>query len=418
MGNNDDGKVGSHMKILLLGSLISAEQMEQLNRNSQEKASVAPVNYETMLAKGLVENGAEVDALSVPAVAAYPHSIYKHIEEKQETIEGSIRVQWVPFVNVQGLKQISIQRNVERLLEQWLEENRDIQDKVVLMYSIYPPYSDPAVRLCRKHGCHLCAVIADLPEYMYSWKNMKGFRGWYSRRLSEKMLELQGQCDSYILFTQPMAAKMEIENKPYMVSEGFCDAGIFDDIPEQEKYTRKTIVYGGNLSRLYGIQNLVKGFMQTDLDAELHLYGAGGDAEFIKECAKQDSRIKFFGRVDRKTLLIALKRAHLLVVNKPTSDDYSNYSFSSKILEYMASGTPLLTTKVGGMPEEYFDYLYLIEDESINGIADALSSVLNAEPGVLSEMAQRAEHFAIKGKSYRKMTENVLEFLQTHSCKG
>lgn len=406
------------MKILLLGSLISAEQMEQLNRNSQEKASVAPVNYETMLAKGLVDNGAEVDALSVPAVAAYPHSIYKHIEEKQETLEGSIQVQWVPFVNVQGLKQISIQRNVERLLEQWLEENRDIQDKVVLMYSIYPPYSEPAVRLCRKHGCHLCAVIADLPEYMYSWKNMKGFRGWYSKRLSEKMLELQGQCDSYILFTQPMAAKMGIENKPYMVSEGFCDASIFDDIPEQEKYTRKTIVYGGNLSRLYGIQNLVKGFMQTDLNAELHLYGAGGDAEFIKECAKQDSRIKFFGRVDRKTLLIALKRAHLLVVNKPTSDDYSNYSFSSKILEYMASGTPLLTTKVGGMPEEYFDYLYLIEDESINGIADALSSVLNAEPGVLSEMAQRAEHFAIKGKSYRKMTENVLGFLQTHSCKG
>lgn len=418
MGNKDDGKVGLHMKILLLGSLISAEQMEQLNRNSQEKASVAPVNYETMLAKGLVENGAEVDALSVPAVAAYPHSIYKHIEEKQETIKGSIRVQWVPFVNIQGLKQISIQRNVERLLEQWLEENRDIQDKVVLMYSIYPPYSEPAVRLCRKHGCHLCAVIADLPEYMYSWKNMKGFRGWYSKRLSEKMLELQVQCDSYILFTQPMAAKMGIENKPYMVSEGFCDASIFDDIPDQEKYLRKTIVYGGNLSRLYGIQNLVKGFMQTDLDAELHLYGAGGDAEFIKECEKQDSRIKFFGRVDRKTLLIALKRAHLLVVNKPTSDDYSNYSFSSKILEYMASGTPLLTTKVGGMPEEYFDYLYLIEDESINGIADALSSVLNAEPGVLSEMAQRAEHFAIKGKSYRKMTENVLEFLQTRSCKG
>ena len=406
------------MKILLLGSLISAEQMEQLNRNSQEKASVAPVNYETMLAKGLVENGAEVDALSVPAVAAYPHSIYKHIEEKQETLEGSIQVQWVPFVNVQGLKQISIQRNVARILERWLEGNRDVQDKVVLMYSIYPPYSDPAVRLCRKHGCHLCAVIADLPEYMYSWKNMKGFREWYSRRLSEKMLELQGQCDSYILFTQPMAAKMGIENKPYMVSEGFCDASIFDDIPEQEKYTRKTIVYGGNLSRLYGIQNLVKGFMQTDLDAELHLYGAGGDAEFIKECAKQDSRIKFFGRVDRKTLLIALKRAHLLVVNKPTSDDYSNYSFSSKILEYMASGTPLLTTKVGGMPEEYLEYVYVIEDESIGGITNTLNTVMNKESNALYLLGQKAAHFAIEDKNYRRMTEKVLAFLQMHSSKG
>lgn len=406
------------MIILLLGSLISSAQMEQLNRNSQEKASVAPVNYETMLAKGLMENGAEVSALSVPAVAAYPRSIYKRIEGKQETIEGSIQVQWVPFVNVQGLKQISIQRNVERLLEQWLEANRDVQDKVVLMYSIYPPYTEPAVKLCRKYGCHLCAVIADLPEYMYSWKNMRGFRGWYSRRLSEKMKALQGECDSYILFTQPMATRMGIEDKPYMVSEGFCDASIFDDIPDQEKYPRKTIVYGGNLSRLYGIQNLVKGFMQTDLDAELHLYGAGGDAAFIEECARKDSRIKFFGRVDRKTLLVALKKAHLLVVNKPTSDDYSKYSFSSKILEYMASGTPLLTTRVGGMPEEYMKYVYVIEDESIGGISDILASVMDNEPNALCILGQKAAHFVTEDKNYRRITESVLAFLQMHSCEG
>lgn len=401
------------MKILLLGSLISAAQMEQLNSNSKEKASVAPVNYETMLAKGLVENGAKVDALSVPAVAAFPHSIYKHIDGKQETIENNIRTQWVPFINIQGLKQLTIKKNVEKLLEQWLQENKNVKDKVVLMYSIYPPYTEPAIRICKEYGCHLSTVITDLPEYMYSWKNMKGIRGWYSKRLSEKMLELQGKCDSYILFTKPMAAKMGIEDKPYMVSEGFCDASIFDDIPDQEKYPRKTIVYGGNLSRLYGIQNLVKGFMQTDLDAELHLYGAGGDAAFIEECAKKDSRIKFFDRVDRKTLLVALKKAHLLVVNKPTADDYSNYSFSSKILEYMASGTPLLTTKVGGMPEEYLKYVYIIEDESISGISTALTTVLHNAPKELYLFGQKAAHFAVEDKNYRKMTEKVLIFLQS-----
>ena len=401
------------MKILLLGSLISAVQMEKLNSNSKEKASVAPVNYETMLAKGLVENGAKVDALSVPAVAAFPHSVYKHIKGKQEMIEGSISIQWVPFINIQGMKQLTIKRNVERLLEKWLQENKNVKDKVILMYSIYPPYTEPTVRLCKKYGCHLCAVITDLPEYMYSWKNMKGIRGWYSKRLSEKMMDLQGKCDSYILFTKPMASKMGIEDKSYMVSEGFCDASIFDDIPEQEKYPRKTIVYGGNLSRLYGIQNLVKGFMQTNLDAELHLYGAGGDATFIEECAKQDSRIKFFGRVDRKTLLVALKKAHFLVVNKPTADDYSNYSFSSKILEYMASGTPLLTTKVGGMPEEYLKYVYIIEDESISGISAALATALDNIPRALYLFGQKAAHFAIGDKNYRKMTEKVLTFLQS-----
>ena len=218
------------MKILLLGSLVSAAQMEELNRNSREKSSVAPVNYETMLAKGLAENGAQVEALSVPAVAAWPRSSYRRIPGKKETVEKGIPVQWVPFVNIQGLKQRTIQKNVEKLLKRWLEENRDVKEKAVLMYSVYPPYTEPAVKLCGRYGCHLSAVIADLPEYMYSWKNMKGLRGWYSRRLSEKMLVLQGMCDSYVLFTKPMAEKMGITGKPYMVSEGFCDTDIFADI--------------------------------------------------------------------------------------------------------------------------------------------------------------------------------------------
>ena len=96
------------MKILLLGSLVSASAMEELNNNSKEKASVAPVNYETMLAKGLVENGAVVEALSVPAVAAFPNSNYKVMRSKTETLDFGVRIKWLPFINIQILKQISI----------------------------------------------------------------------------------------------------------------------------------------------------------------------------------------------------------------------------------------------------------------------------------------------------------------------
>ena len=154
------------MKILLLGSLISQQEMEQLNQGSREKASIAPVNYETMLAKGLAENGAQVEALSVPAVAAYPGSIFKRISGKEEMLGCGVKVQWVPFINIQLLKQWTIRRNTTKELKKWLRENRAEPEKAVLMYSIYPPYSAPAVKLCRKYGCHLSAVIADLPEYM------------------------------------------------------------------------------------------------------------------------------------------------------------------------------------------------------------------------------------------------------------
>ena len=402
------------MKILLLGSLVSQEAMEQLNNAGKVKASVAPVNYETMLAKGLQENGVQVEALSVPAVAAWPGNRWWRMGARREQLPGGIAVRWVPFINVQMLKQWTVQCNTYRALKKWLKENRDVQDKAVLMYSIYPPYSAPAVRLCRRYGCHLSAVITDLPEYMYSWKNQSGLKGMYTKHLSNRMLRLQGACDSYVLFTEKMATRMGVADKPYIVSEGFGDVGLYDAVPRAEKRTTKTIVYAGNLSRLYGIRALVDGFMQLEGDYALHLYGAGGDAEYIEEKAKEDTRIRYFGRVSRTEILQALMQAHLVVINKPTADDYSNYSFSSKMLECMASGTPVLTTRVGGMPPEYYNYVYFIEDETPDCIAAAIKNTLDRTEQELADFGAQARTFVEREKNYRYMTEQVRRFLSEH----
>lgn len=400
------------MKILLLGSLISATAMEELNNNSREKASIAPVNYETMLAKGLHENGVDIEAFSVPAVAAFPNSRYKKILARSEKLDFGVSVKWIPFVNIQFLKQLSIKRHTTKMLKQWLKENRDLEEKMVVMYSIYPPYSKPAIKLCKKYGCHLNTIITDLPEYMYTWKGSAGLRGLYARYLKKQMLELQSQCDSYILFTEKMATRMGVTEKPYMVSEGFGDISVYDGIDEQTKYEKKTVVYAGNLSKLYGVRTLLDGFMLTHGDYELHLYGAGPDVAYIEECANKDTRIKFFGRVSRKVILTELKKAHLLIINKPTADDYSNYSFSSKILEYMLSGTPVLTTKVGGMPQEYYQYFYFIEDETPEGISESIITVLKQPDIVLEKEGMEAKNFAIREKNYIAMTAKIKGFLE------
>lgn len=402
------------MKILLLGSLVSPEEMEKLNNGSRQKASVAPSNYETMLVKGLQENGAQVEALSIPAVAAYPNSIFKTIPAKQETLQCGVTVQWLPFVNIQLLKQWTIRRNTRKYIRKWLKENKNEPDKVVLMYSIYPPYSGPTIRLCRKYGCHLSTVIADLPEYMYTWNGLKGLKGMYANHIKNNMLAMQSQCDSYVLFTRKMAARMGIEHKPYMVSEGFSDVSIYDNIPDAGKQEKKNLIYAGNLSKLYGIRELVDSFMLVQGDYELHFYGSGPDVPYIEQCAETDSRIKYFGRVSRDEILAALKKAHLIVINKPTSDDYSNYSFSSKILECMASGTPVLTTRVGGMPEEYYPYFYFIDDETPTGIASAMKNALALSDTERAEMGRQAQSFAKDKKNYSFMAKQILDFLSAN----
>lgn len=406
------------MKILFVGSLVSGESMEYLNSVSKKKASVAPVNYETMLIRGLSQAGAQVECLSIPPVAAYPGSRLMFMPDKMETLDGRVDLHWLPFCNIQGLKQSSIERTVRKHLKNWLEENKNETDKLVFLYSIYPPYAEPSIELCRAYNCHVSTVITDLPEYMYTWRGGNGLARKLNEMMRDRMMRIQDQCDSYVLFTEKMAERMGVEHKPFMVSEGFSDVSIFDNIEEMEKYSTKTVIYAGNLSRLYGIRALVDGFMRVQGEYELHLYGAGEDEAYIKNAAEKDKRIKFFGRVSRDEVLRALKRSHLIVINKPTADDYSNYSFSSKMLECMVSGTPVLTTRVGGMPEEYCDYFLFFDREDASGVKESIERMMKLGNTQLKYIGEDAKRFAIEKKNYKAMTLQIYNFFMQICSDG
>lgn len=78
----------------------------------------------------------------------------------------------------------------------------------------------------------------------------------------------------------------------------------------------------------------------------------------------------------------------------------------------MVSGTPVLTTKIGGMPEEYYPYFYFIEDETIPGIASAIEKMVRIEYAELFSRGQVAKEFASHEKNYLNQTKAILSFLE------
>ena len=78
----------------------------------------------------------------------------------------------------------------------------------------------------------------------------------------------------------------------------------------------------------------------------------------------------------------------------------------------MASGTPVLTTRVGGMPPEYYNYVYFIEDETPAGIAAAMQTALERSEQELADFGAAARNFVMSEKNYRYMTKQILTFLQ------
>ena len=61
-----------------------------------------------------------------------------------------------------------------------------------------------------------------------------------------------------------------------------------------------------------------------------------------------------------------MKEAKLLINLRNPEDKYTKYSFPSKTFEYMVSGTPFFTTKLEGIPSEYYNYLYCIDSYETN----------------------------------------------------
>ena len=105
--------------------------------------------------------------------------------------------------------------------------------------------------------------------------------------------------------------------------------------------------------------------------------------------------------------------ATLLVNPRPTDAEFVKYSFPSKTMEYMASGTPVLTTDLPGMPREYLPYVNLIRKETPEGVADALREVLSRSDEELMQQGLQARRFVLETRNNVVQAEKILTMLES-----
>ena len=249
--------------------------------------------------------------------------------------------------------------------------------------------------------------LTDLPRY-YCYNGT----GKMSRqqKLSER-LSLLG--DAYIFVTKQMNDVINYLQKPYIVMEGFVDASLEDKKVElEDKYPSFVCMYTGGLDKAYGLDMLLEGFIAASIpDSELHIYGAGKFAEEIKKAAAIHSNIKYFGSRENAEVVEAQMRATLLINPRYTDAEFTKYSFPGKNLEYAASGTPTLTTKLPGMPEEYCDHVFLLKEETVSGMAVILKEISAIPRERLYEYGQKTKRWMLDRKNCKVQARIVIDFL-------
>lgn len=397
------------MKYLYFGTICAKEQYMQMYEGFRVKPSVAPFTFETALLKGFRENEADLEAVSFPVIPAFPKSKHLFWGRRHETLDSGYKTTWISAVNLTGLKQLSQRISSGRILKKWLKQNVG-EEKAVIIYSAYQPVSKSIVKLCKKYNTKCYAIIPDLPRDMFNVSRVGKVKKALSRLYVHAAEQVQGGFDGYIYLTEAMKDVIN-PSAPYTVVEGIANTAEIDTLTLEDKTPGKVIMYAGALNEKYGIGNLIQAFQTANIpDSQLWLFGSGDFQDKIREYAADDDRIRFYGRVSREEILQYEKQATLLVNVRDDRDEFTKYSFPSKVIEYMLSGTPLFMTRLSGIPEEYYRYTFSAADNAIETLSGQFKQILSKDHRELLDFGAVAQKFIEQNKNGRVQAKKIIDF--------
>lgn len=335
------------MKDIFLGFYYEGEKEAELLKNSTVGISTAANQYQTGFLEGL---GKETCIISTLSVGAFPKRNRKLFYKRENKRVAYGDVTYLPFINLHGIKDMMFSQGIYRELAKII---RAQSHTTVYVYSLNVVFERVLKRLKRKFGDKFtyCLIIPDLPgAYGIVRKGIKGIK---DRMDAKPKMQNASFADCYVFLTEAM--RELFPPRPYVVIEGFLPTEQFD---YSNTRIPKTILYTGTLNGKFGIQTLLDAFaLIKDEQYRLWICGAGGIEQKIVETAQKDHRIEFKGFLPKKEISKLQTQCDVLINPRPAEGVFTKYSFPSKTMEYLLSGSKVLMYRLPGIGDEYFHYV-------------------------------------------------------------
>lgn len=352
------------------------------------KASIQAFKYHRLLCEGLCQNNVNVTVITYNK---YNKDI--GITDGLEEYVGAVKYHYIAPNHSGAMAYL------ELFWKTYRETIKCIKtDTVIICDALNSTISYAALCAAKKTKTESVSIVTDFPDT--SGKTINGRISWH----------VIWRCTKWVLLTEQMYEYLE-RKKEAVILEGHVDKNMAEkgNLLEEKSKPRECI-YAGSLKKKYGILKLIQAFEQANVEnAELHIYGAGEIASELR--MMKNPKVVYHGVVPNSVVVNDEIHATLLINPRPTDGEYTKYSFPSKNLEYMASGTPLLTTKLAGMPREYYDYVYLFCDETVDGMTKALRDVLSKSDVELHQKGIAAKNFVLENKSNVAQAKKVIQLL-------
>lgn len=382
------------MNIIYLACMYDSKTYKQVYVKKKKPIQAAN-KFHKLICEGLVANGVNVNTISViPINSELSNKKYLRVKDK---IENEVLYHYISQANIPFLKHITM------FVGSFISTMACSKDSVLIYDGLTITPSLGAKLAARIKGIKTIAILTDLPDYMQINKRRLG------RMVNDAIISHN---DGYILLTKQMAERVNARNKPYKVIEGLVDRKMQVVNKSINSPERKILMYAGGLEKQYGIMELCLGFNDIcKTNEELHIYGDGELRNELTKLCKKTQNVYYHGVLPVEEIVREELNATILVNPRPSDGEYTKYSFPSKTMEYMVSGTPVIMCKLAGLPREYYKYLYFFESGSRADIAKGLRRILDKSCDERIKMGMRARNFVLNYKSNLQQAKKIIELV-------
>lgn len=402
-------------EILFLGGVFPPDREAEIFRKSKGGLQNAANALQWNLIHGFDRNRKHpVDILNYPFIGPWPRAYTDPWLPAFAFSHAAGAEDWnIGGCNIIMLKQHFAFYHIRNALRRKMKLH---PYRILIIYSLQPFFMR-VVEWAKKQypGLHICVIIVDLPEFI----GMEHDGNPRSRRIKKRNCAyIRGRLprvDSFVVITPYIMNFLGIQNKPHVVVDGIADLlpeRPFSETPG-EKSGIRNILYAGTLTAKYGILNLVQAFrLLPGEEYRLMICGYGETENDIRAAAAQDPRIQFLGKQSREKVLTLENEADVLVNPRQNTDEFTRYSFPSKMMEYLNTGRPIVCHRLDGFGEEYRDYFRYVPDNSPESLAETLRCACHLTAEERSAIFRKNTAFVRTEKSPEAQTARILNMLE------
>ncbi|MHC1682802.1 MAG: glycosyltransferase [Clostridiaceae bacterium] len=359
--------------------------------------------------EGLKQFYDNVESITIYPLATFPSEKKIFVRKEKIILFNDSTSLKVSFVNIFLLKQITQTISILINCIKLAKKNRK---NIILAYNAYFITAIPTLIVSRIRKCKSVCLLADIPVSIppnYNWlkKILRKIEIYLYYKTINKF-------DGLIVLNKHVVDVFAPGKKYLLMDGGVSQKEITDTLKDGILPHKKAnvIFYAGALEKYNGINEMIEGFnLVKNKELELHICGDGLLKSFIENAVKINSNIKYFGIVPNAEVKKMQREAALLISTRPTDHFATTVTFPSKIIEYMLSGTPVLTTKLNGLTKDYEPYLYFTGQKSIE-IAKSIDYVMNINTLEREEKAKSAQEFVISNKNYLVHGKRIKDFFE------